>query len=118
MVRKQKTPIFGSPIWEELNNFRSKATLIETEHVKAHRTEKERQQMSLFEKCITEGNEKADEPAKEGAIDEWRMSGAGKSKEREEVSAALQYAASFHCLVEEWKDCEELKPSQKRSGLP
>ena len=29
---------------------------------------------------------------------------------REEVCAALQYAASFHCLVEEWKDCEELKP--------
>ena len=23
---------------------------------------------------------------------------------------ALQYAASFHCLVEEWKDCAELKP--------
>ena len=28
--------------------------------------------------------------------------------------AALQYAASFHCcLVEEWKDCEELKPKAK-----
>ena len=27
------------------------------------------------------------------------------------MCAALQYAASFHCcLVEEWKDCEELKP--------
>ena len=25
-------------------------------------------------------------------------------QEREEVYAALQYAASFHCLVEEWKD--------------
>ena len=38
----------------------------------------------------------------------------GKAKtmqqEREEVYAALQYAASFHCLVEEWKDCEELMP--------
>ena len=31
-------------------------------------------------------------------------------QEREEVCVALQYAASFHCLVEEWKDCEELKP--------
>ena len=29
-------------------------------------------------------------------------------REREEV-----YAASFHCLVEEWKDCEELKPKPK-----
>ena len=25
----------------------------------------------------------------------------------------MQYAASFHCLVEEWKDCEELKPKPK-----
>ena len=31
-------------------------------------------------------------------------------QERDEVFAGLQYAASFHCLVEEWKDCEELKP--------
>ena len=29
----------------------------------------------------------------------------------------LQYAASFHRLVEEWKDCEELKRSRKKSGL-
>ena len=25
----------------------------------------------------------------------------------------MQYAASFHCLVEEWKDCEELQPKLK-----
>ena len=31
-------------------------------------------------------------------------------QEREEVYFALQYAAGFHWLVEEWKDCEELKP--------
>ena len=30
-----------------------------------------------------------------------------------EVYVALQYADSFHCLVEEWKDCEELKPKPK-----
>ena len=34
-------------------------------------------------------------------------------QEREEVHAALQYAARFHRLVEEWKDCEELKPQPK-----
>ena len=34
-------------------------------------------------------------------------------QEREEVYAALQKTASFHCLVEEWKDCEELKPKPK-----
>ena len=31
-------------------------------------------------------------------------------QEREEVYADLQYAASFHSSVEEWKDCEELRP--------
>ena len=30
-----------------------------------------------------------------------------------EVYAALQHAAIFHCLVEGWKDCEELKPQPK-----
>ena len=49
---------------EELHKFRQKAILIEVEHAKAHRTEKGRQQMSLFEKFITAGNEKADELAK------------------------------------------------------
>ena len=34
-------------------------------------------------------------------------------QEREEVCAALQHAASFHCLVEEWKDGDELKPKLK-----
>ena len=34
-------------------------------------------------------------------------------QESEEVYAALQHAASFHCLVEGWKDCEELKPKPK-----
>ena len=38
-------------------------------------------------------------------------------KEREDVYAALQYAASFHCLVEEWKDCEELKPPPKEKWI-
>ena len=25
----------------------------------------------------------------------------------------MQHAASFHCLVEEWKDCEERRPKPK-----
>ena len=28
-------------------------------------------------------------------------------QERPETHAALHYAANFHCLVEEWQDCEE-----------
>ena len=34
-------------------------------------------------------------------------------QEREEVYSALQYAASFHCLLKEWKGCGELKPRPK-----
>ena len=33
-----------------------------------------------------------------------------------EMFAALKYEASSLCLVEEWRDCEELKPHQKKSG--
>ena len=38
-------------------------------------------------------------------------------QEREEMYAALQYAASFPCLVEQWKDCEELKPKPKEKWM-
>ena len=34
-------------------------------------------------------------------------------QERKEVHAALQYADSFHCLVIQLKDCEELEPKSK-----
>ena len=68
--------------------------------MKAHRTKKEKEKMTKFESFVTEGNEKADELAK---------SRSG----REDVCVALQYAASFHCLVEQWKDCEELEPEPK-----
>ena len=76
--------------------------LIEVEHVKAHRTEKERKQTSHFESFVTEGNVKADELAKEGAMmDEGFLAQARAStiqQEREEVYAVLQYAASFRLL--------------------
>ena len=38
-------------------------------------------------------------------------------QEREKVYAALQYAASFHCLVERWKDCEDLRPKPKEKWV-
>ena len=34
---------------------------MEVEHVRAHRTKKEKENMSQFEKFVTEGNEKADD---------------------------------------------------------
>ena len=77
---------------------------MEVEHVKAHRAKKEKENMSQFEKFVTEGNEKADDLAKAGAMDEGFMEEAGAKtmqQEREEVHEALQYAVSFHCLEEE-----------------
>ena len=93
---------------------------VEVEHVETHRTKKVKKEMSDLEKFITEGNEKADELAKAGArLDEGFKAEARAEtiqQEREEVCAALLYAASFHYLVEEWKDGVELKPKPKKCG--
>ena len=43
--------------------------------------------------------------------------GSAIQQDREVVYAALQYAASFHCLVEEWKDCEEQEPKSKEKCI-
>ena len=108
-------------IWEELHGLVESGILVEVEHVKAHRTENEKTNMSQFEKFVTEGNGKADELAKAGAmLDEVHVAEAKAEtmqQERDEVYAALQYAASFHCLVQQWKDCEELKPKPKEKWI-
>ena len=59
--------IYGK-IWEELRGLAERGILVEAEHVKAHRTKKEKKHMSQFERFVTEGDEKADELAKAGAI--------------------------------------------------
>ena len=64
-------------------------------------------------KCCS-SNERTDELANDGA----RLDGGVTAQirastvqqKREEVYAALQCAASFHCMMEEWHDCEKLKP--------
>ena len=38
-------------------------------------------------------------------------------QKREEVHAALQNAASVHCLVEEWRDCEVPERTKRHVGL-
>ena len=85
--------------------------MVEVEHVKAHRTKKDEKEMSHFERFVTDGNEKADELARAGAmLDEGFMAetrAKTMQQEREEVHAVSQYAASL------WTDCEELKPKPK-----
>ena len=108
-------------MWEELHNLAERDIVVEVKDVKAHRTKKEKKQKSHFEKFVTEGMKKADELAKAGEmLDEGFMAEARaetKQQEREEVHAALQYAASFHCLVEELKDCDELKLKPKEKWI-
>ena len=104
-------------ISEDFHRVHQEGVWVEVEHVKAHRSNQEMQEMSLFQKFITEGHEKADELAQEGAWldggDMAQVRAITIQHERDEVCAALQYADSFHCLVEEGKDCEELRPKPK-----
>ena len=70
-----------------------------------------------FRKFITDGNAKADEVAREGGRGDGgvmaQIRTSSDQQRREEVHTEFQYAASFRCLVEEWQDCEELKPKLK-----
>ena len=75
-------------IWEELLRVHQGGLLVEV--VKAHRCKKEMQQMSLFEKFITEGNEKADEQAEEGAKLDGSY-GAGESCDNRNGSGFFQH---------------------------
>ena len=96
---------------------KSTEILVEVEHAKEHRTKKDKKDMSQFQKCVIEGNGNADELTNAGAmLDEGfmlKVRAEMVEQEREEIKAALKYAASFHCLVEDWKDCEELRPKPK-----
>ena len=56
-------------IWQELHELvKKRGILVEVAHVKARRTKKEKEKMTHFERFVTEGNEKADELAKAGAM--------------------------------------------------
>ena len=44
--------------WEELHLLVSEEILVDVELVNAHRTEKDKNEMSHFEKFVTDGNEK------------------------------------------------------------
>ena len=80
---------------KELHGLADRGISVDVEHVKAHRTKKEkktsRSLRGLSQKAMRR-------------LMSWQ---------EQERCAALQYAASFHCLVEQLKDCEEFKPRPK-----
>ena len=103
--------------WEELQLLTTKEVFVEVEHVKAHRT-KDKKEMTQFEKFVTDGDERADELAKEGAMLDEGLMAQGKSKNdsagaRRGARSPAVRSQFFQCLVEEWKDCEVLKPQPK-----
>ena len=82
-------------IWEVLRLL-SKEILVEVERVKAHRTKKDKKEMSQFEKFVNEGNEEADELATAGAmLDEGFMAETTAKtvqEERETERSACSFA--------------------------
>ena len=77
--------------------------------------------MTLFEKFITEGNEKEDELAKEGAMKDaikWQRSEPEQSG-REERRRFTQPCSTLPAFTVWWRNgttVKNLSPSQKRSG--
>ena len=103
-------------IWEELLSLDERDITVEVEHVKAHRTKKEKKEMSHFLRRLSpKATRRREQCWTKGFISEARAE--PMQQEREEVHAALQYAASFRCLVEEWYDCEERKPKPKEKWI-
>ena len=77
----------------------SKGICVKVEHVKAHRTNKEGQkkkEMSQFEKFVAEGNEKADELVKAGAmLDEGFMADSAARERRSARRLAVRSQLSL-----------------------
>ena len=82
---------------------------------------RKRKRCRILRGSSPKANEKADELEKEGALpDEGFLAEArpkAMQQEREELYAALQYAASFHCWVEQRKDCGELRPKPREKRI-
>ena len=95
---------FWINIREELHHLADRASWWKWNMWRRTAQRRKRKTCRHFEKFVTEGNEKADELAKEGALlDEGCMAEARAEtmqQEREEVYAALQYAASFSRTME------------------
>ena len=54
--------------WEKDRRIHQEGILREVEHVKTDRSKTEKQDVSLFERFVAEGNGRADHPAKAGAM--------------------------------------------------
>ena len=89
---------------------------MEIKHFKAHRTEKDKKEMSHFEKFVTDGNEKADELAVAGAmLDEGFMA----QTRAETVQQVRSFCSTQPVFIAQWRNGKTVKNSsrsQKESG--
>ena len=117
--QEREMPIYGK-IWEEFHGLAERGILLEVEHVETHRTKKGKNTCRILRIVSPKATRRLMNWQKQEQCWTKDLSVARAEtmqQEREEVYAALQYVASFHCLVEQWKDCEELTPKPKKSGF-
>ena len=70
---KAKDADMWSSRWDMLNRIHQEGMELEVRRVKAHRTKEEEKKITRLERFIMEGNEKADDFAKEGVVDGGNM---------------------------------------------
>ena len=102
--------------WEELHRLAARDIAVEVEHVKAHRTRKDKKEMPHFEKFVSERNEKADELAEAGAMLEKR----GQRQSSRSEKRCMQPCSLQPAFTVWWKSVRIVKSSsrsQKKSGF-
>ena len=94
---------------------------MEVEHVKAHRTKREREHTTQFEMFVTEGNDKANDLAKAGAmLDEGFMAEARAQEQYSRKERRCTQLCSMQPASIAWskngKIVKSSGPSRKKSG--
>ena len=105
---------------EEVRSVHQEGMLLEVEHVKAHRSKKEKKDMALFGSLVTEGSERADVLATGGCnaggrngTDQGQHSSAEKEGGLRDVAVRSQLS-----LFRGGKsDCEEVRPMPKEEWI-
>ena len=101
-------------IWEELHLLMSKENLVDVEHVKAHRTRKEKKDTSQFEKFVTWGNEKADELAKAGAMLDEELTAEAKAETVQHEKRCMRPCSTQRAFTVWLKRRKVVKSSSRR----
>ena len=106
LIRKLAMLNLRIKIWEETHVLMSREILVEVEHVKAHRTKKDKKVMSHFEKFVTDGTEQADELAQAGAmLDEGFVAEArANTVQQEEREKCMQPCSTQPAFTAWWKN--------------